>query len=191
MAVRPALFQFSPNRKTRIMTKRFMLAVATASLMFLGAPASGWAEPEHAGRHEFSSEDRAALTDAHIAALKAGLKLTPAQEKNWPAFEAALRDAAKARAARIAEWHEKAKDEHDRLDLIEKLHGKAKALTAHAVEMDKIADAAKPLYDGLDDAQKRRFGMLFHAMMRMHGHMERMGHMGHMGAGQEDSEHAD
>ena len=28
--------------------------------------------------------------------------------------------------------------------------------------MEKIADAAKPLYDGLDDAQKHRFGVLLH-----------------------------
>ena len=47
---------------------------------------------------------------ARIAALKAGLKLTPAQEKNWPALETALREQAKARAARIAEWREKARN---------------------------------------------------------------------------------
>jgi hypothetical protein len=46
--------------------------------------------------------------------------------------------------------------------------------------MEKIADAAKPLYDSLDDTQKRRFGMLLHMMMRMHGHMEHMGHMMHV-----------
>jgi hypothetical protein len=60
---------------------------------------------EDAGAHhpKFSAEDFAAFTDARIAALKAGLKLTPEQEKNWPALEAALRERAKARAARIAE----------------------------------------------------------------------------------------
>src|SRR5439155_23574335 len=36
-----------------------------------------------------SAEDVAAFTDARIAGLKAGLKLTPEQEKNWPAVEAA------------------------------------------------------------------------------------------------------
>ena len=41
-----------------------------------------------------SVEDLAAFTDARIAALKAGLELTPDQAKNWPAFEQALRETA-------------------------------------------------------------------------------------------------
>ena len=65
------------------------------------------------GEHyRVSEEDRAAFTDARIAALKAGLKLTQAQEKNWPTLETAIREEAKARAARVAEWREKSKD-HD------------------------------------------------------------------------------
>ena len=51
---------------------------------------------------ELSQEDRAAFTDARIAALKAGLRLTPDQEKNWPAFETALRDIAKMHEERYA-----------------------------------------------------------------------------------------
>src|SRR5947208_15249232 len=47
-----------------------------------------------------SPEDRAALTDARIAAVKAGLKLTPEQEKLWPPVEAAVRDFAKLRIDR-------------------------------------------------------------------------------------------
>jgi hypothetical protein len=46
-----------------------------------------------------SPEDRAAFTDARIAAVKAGLKLTPDQEKLWPPVEAAVRDLAKLRIA--------------------------------------------------------------------------------------------
>src|SRR5216684_4272300 len=45
-------------------------------------------------------EDRAAFTDARIAAVKAGLKLTPDQEKLWPPVEAAVRDFAKLRIDR-------------------------------------------------------------------------------------------
>src|SRR5258706_10669833 len=45
-------------------------------------------------------EDRAAFTDARIAAVKAGLKLTPDQEKLWPPVEAAVRDLAKLRIDR-------------------------------------------------------------------------------------------
>ena len=55
-------------------------------------------------RPRLTPEDRAALTDARIAGLKAGLKLTPAQEKNWPAVETALRDRAKLRAERFEQF---------------------------------------------------------------------------------------
>ena len=44
-----------------------------------------------------TTEDRAALVDARIAALRTGLRLTPDQEKNWPAVESAIRDLAKQR----------------------------------------------------------------------------------------------
>lgn len=174
------------------MKKRFMLA-ATVSFLFLGSSSGAFAAPpEHSGEHyEFSAEDKAAITDAHIAALKAGLKLTPTQEKNWPALETVLRDVAKARAARMAEWHERAKERHEHPDLIENLRQGAKAMTARAGEMERIADAARPLYDTLDDAQKRRFSTLFHMMARMHGHMAHMGHMMRMEGHSDRHEDAD
>jgi hypothetical protein len=53
--------------------------------------------------HRFSAQDIAAFADARIVALKAGLQLKAEQETNWPALETALRDAAKARVARIEE----------------------------------------------------------------------------------------
>src|SRR5712692_2605902 len=42
------------------------------------------------------------LTDAHIARLKAVLRLTPAQEKYWPPLEAALRDIVRHRREHAA-----------------------------------------------------------------------------------------
>ena len=48
-----------------------------------------------------SPADITAFTDARIAALKAGLELTPDQAKNWPPFEQALRDMAQLRIQRI------------------------------------------------------------------------------------------
>src|SRR5471030_1533926 len=47
-----------------------------------------------------SLEDRAAFADARIAAVHAGLKLTPDQEKLWPPVESAVRDFAKLRIDR-------------------------------------------------------------------------------------------
>src|SRR5512141_3351821 len=51
--------------------------------------------------HErMSPEDRAAFTDARIAAVHAGLKLNADQEKLWPPVESAVRDFAKIRIDR-------------------------------------------------------------------------------------------
>ena len=112
-----------------------------AAFALLGASPGAVAAPAEPEAFQepwaFSPEDRTALTDAHIAALKVGLKLTAAQEKNWPALEAALRDVAKARAARVAEWRENAKERHEHLDLIAGLRKGAKALTERAAEMGK------------------------------------------------------
>jgi zinc resistance-associated protein len=107
-----------------------------------------------------SAEDRSAFTDARIAALKAGLKLTPEQEKNWPTFEAAIRDMSKARADRLAAREK----EQPPADPVERLHRRADALGAAAASLKKLADAEDPLYKSLDDAQKGRFQILAQAL---------------------------
>jgi LTXXQ motif family protein len=145
-----------------------LLALPNLSSAVLAAPPEA---SEDAGGHhpKFSAEDFAAFTDARIAALKAGLRLTPAQEKNWPALETALREQAKARAARIAEWRE-AKEPREHRSVIEGLQQGAKRLAARSAELEKLADAAKPLYDSLDDAQKGRFRALLHIAAGKHWH---------------------
>ena len=75
------------------------LAIAGGSLAYAQKGPDGGKGAE---RWRPTAEDRAALGDARIAALKAGLKLTPEQEKNWPAAEAAMRDLAKQRSERFA-----------------------------------------------------------------------------------------
>ena len=157
--------------------KKHILIAATAAFLALPALSSSvLAEPreafDDAGEHhsKFSPEDFAAFADAHIAALKAGLKLTSAQEKNWPALETALREQAKARAARIAEWREKAKEPREHRSVIEGLQQGAKRLASRSAELEKLADAAKPLFDSLDDAQKGRFRVLLHIATGRHWH---------------------
>src|ERR1700758_2840345 len=55
---------------------------------------------EHLRHVRMSPEDRAAMADARIAAVHAGLKLTAEQEKLWPPVESAVRDFAKLRIDR-------------------------------------------------------------------------------------------
>jgi len=136
-------------------------------------------------RWQASPEDRKAFTDARIAALKAGLELTPEQEKNWPAVEAAIRDMAKARADRMAARA----NEQPPSDPIERLHRRAERLGTMAAGLKKLADAEEPLYKSLDDAQKQRFEILTRAL-RPHHHMgftgwQKRGWSGHDGRGQE------
>jgi hypothetical protein len=71
------------------------LAIASSSIVHAQqrfGESDGYRDgPRFEHRHYLSPEDRAAFVDARIAALKAGLELTPDQAKNWPAFEQALR----------------------------------------------------------------------------------------------------
>src|SRR5208283_1540865 len=126
--------------------KKHLLIAAAAAALSLPVQSSGvFAAPpqQQAGAPwRLSDEDRAALVDARIAGLKAGLKLTPAQEKNWPALEAAIRDRAKARAARAAEWAEKRKEHEGHHDAIEGIQHRAKALESRAAELVKFSEAA-------------------------------------------------
>ncbi|MFG1427839.1 Spy/CpxP family protein refolding chaperone [Roseixanthobacter glucoisosaccharinicivorans] len=119
-------------------------------------PAGG--SEDHGGWRP-SPADRAALTDARIAAIKIGLKLTPEQEKLWPAVETTLRDVAKERAARFAAFQAERK-QGAKPDAIERLRDAAKGLNARAADLVKIADAADPLYKTLDEGQKRRLQIL-------------------------------
>ena len=114
------------------------------------------------------TQDRAAFLDARVAALKAGLELSAEQEKNWPPLESAMRDLAKQRAARFAAWRQRREEGDDQpaaVNPIDRLTRASELLSARAANLQKLASAAKPLYDSLDDAQKRRFAVLFHGSM--------------------------
>jgi hypothetical protein len=120
-------------------------------------------------------EDRAAFADAKIAAVKAGLKLTPDQEKLWPPVEAAVKEFAKLRIdranARMNAWRDD--DSPKSVDPVTRLRDRADSMAATSAALKKIADAADPLYKTLDDGQKRRLAVLTHQEGRFgrgHGH---------------------
>lgn len=137
------------------------LAIAGATFAYAQQPGPGM----RAHGPQLKAEDITALGDARIAALKAGLKLTPEQEKNWPAVETAMRDLAKQRSERFAARANATEPK----DVIERLSLRAEMMQERGASLKKLADAAGPLYKSLDDGQKRRFAMLAHVGAREHG----------------------
>ena len=110
-------------------------------------------------------QERAALFDARLVGFRAGLKLTADQDKNWPAFETALRNVAKDRADRRRQMRSQ-DDDGERPTPIDRLHGISDRLAKRSTELRLVADAAAPLYGSLDDGQKRIFAALFHDLAR-------------------------
>jgi LTXXQ motif family protein len=117
------------------------------------------------GRHmQINPEDRAAFTDARIAAVHAGLKLNPDQEKLWPPVEAAVREFAKLRLDRAnARVNAQSQSQQKPDDPLGRLRERAETMASSAAALKKIADAADPLYKTLDDGQKRRLAILTRA----------------------------
>lgn len=191
--------------------KKFLL-VASAAVIFAGSAATyAIAQqppaPPRPGMEDHwrpSPSDRAAFANARVAALHAGLTLTPEQEKLWPPVESVLRDMAQKRETRIEQRmaeHEKGDkgDKDRRPDAMERLRRGADFMTQTGADMKRLADAAQPLYDKLDDSQKHRLQrMLRHGMHeRMHAGMRERAHRhfsdwrGHHDGRDEDSDRDD
>jgi zinc resistance-associated protein len=150
------------------MTMRLPFAVALAGLVGAGTltmAISAFANPDTDNtpqpyQHFMPSPaDRAAFLDARIAALHAGLELTPDQEKLWPSVEAALRDLSKT----VADAREKAKAEGRPTDPIARLQRMSENQIARGEALKKLADATAPLYSALSSDQKQRLPVLFRA----------------------------
>ena len=113
----------------------------------------------------FSPEDIEAFTDARIAALHAGLRLSPDQQQMWPPVEQAIRDLVKLRREQFRAWRERREQGGDpRDDLPGMLRGMAERQAVRAEALRKLAEAATPLYASFDDGQKRRLRMLVRHM---------------------------
>jgi hypothetical protein len=106
-------------------------------------------------------EDMRAFAEARLAGLKAGLTLTPEQERNWPAFEQAARDMQKLRLDRMNSFMAERRNPQPRSsDPADRLRQRGTAMADTGAALKKLADATDPLYKSLDDNQKRRFAIL-------------------------------
>jgi hypothetical protein len=150
-----------------------IVALAIAGSTAVYAQHRPWFQ-EHMQRMRMSPEDRAAMLDARIAAVHAGLKLNADQEKLWSPVESAVRDFAKMRIDRAnARMNPPAGDSKDAQktpdDPVARLRERADNMAATSTALRKIADAADPLYKTLDDGQKHRLAMLTHMEHRGFG----------------------
>jgi hypothetical protein len=82
--------------------------------------------------------------NSQIAQVKSMLRLTPAQERYWPAVEAALRNLAR-QAAR----------EDDGDSMMQRVKARARSLTSNAAAIQRVVAAARPLIRVLDEQQKQ------------------------------------
>lgn len=130
------------------------------------------------------------MVDLRVARIKSGLRLTAEQEQNWPAVEAAIRELAKERAARISERRAAREAGAARPDFIERMRRGADAMSTQAAGLKKLADVTEPLYKTLDDSQKQRLAGLLRSSDRSamgsergprFSDAERSGHRGHHG----------
>jgi LTXXQ motif family protein len=157
-----------------------LIAFAASRLAIPAAVAQGAGPPPpEMQRMQQWATGHEAMLDAKLAGLKAGLKLTPDQEKLWGPFETAVRAAADMRMEHMEEMMARMHDMRAGDDMekeggefgeamspVARLDRLASRLSEAGAALKKVADAAKPLYDSLDEDQKRVFGFLSREMMR-------------------------
>ena len=162
-----------------VLTAAVIASLAGSAIAFNAFAANGEG-PE--GMHRHGMADMSFMLDARLAGMKAALKLTPDQEKNWGPFEAEVREAAKMRADMMRAHHEEMEKDM-RPTPIEHMNEMSDHLAKASAELKKVSDAAKPLFDSLDENQKRHFGPLLMSL-RGHGMGGEHGHWGHSGHGE-------
>jgi hypothetical protein len=102
-----------------------------------------------------------AFQAARLAALRAGLVLTPGQETHWPAFEQAMRELQQLRLNRVAAMRNARRGDPSQIvDPAERMRQRAARLSENGAVLRRLAEATEPLYQSLDEAQRRRFAIL-------------------------------
>ena len=136
----------------RTVLRMLAAATATAALSVSGftitAAAQSDEQPTHA---ELVQRWAEAGIDAQLKGLKTSLRLTADQEKDWGPFKSAVKDAEKARVLALQ------KEQSSSLSPMDRNSAKADRIAQGQADLEKIVEAAKPLYASLDGAQKHKF----------------------------------
>jgi zinc resistance-associated protein len=105
-------------------------------------------QPTHAELVQHWAE---AGIEAQLKGMKTSLRLTADQESDWAPFEAAVKAAEMARVAALQ------KEQDSSLSPMDRNTAKAERAAQAQANLEKIVEAAKPLYVSLDNAQKHKF----------------------------------
>lgn len=193
--------------------------LAVAALAAVPASVAAAKTMDQIGWRTMTPETRSRLEDGRIAMVKTALQLTADQEKLWAPVETQVRDAFKAREARVEEWKKKREErrteqdksgEAKRVDLAARFERVSQRISERAERMKAFSTAFSPFYASLSDEQKEVLRPLMHQLSpgfghrghrfaegwgpggRHHGWFERDGgHFGHGGPQMQDNDDND
>jgi zinc resistance-associated protein len=132
----------------RTLAAATIAAALSACGFTLTAAAQSDQQPTHA---ELAQHWAEAAIDTQLKGMKIALRLSADQEKDWGPFESAVKDGEKARFIALQ------KEQDSNLSPMDRLNAKAARLEQSTASLEKIVEAAKPLYASLNNAQKRQF----------------------------------
>jgi zinc resistance-associated protein len=124
------------------------VTIAGSSIVYAQQPESEGERRPRPGASQADRPDSTSGQSSNLASLKERLRLTPDQEKNWPAFESAFRALTQSR---------RSQDAARPVDPVPRMRQRAEALTALGAALSRLADAEAPLYNSLNEDQRRQF----------------------------------
>jgi hypothetical protein len=138
----------SSMKRVLLGTLAAVAAAAALSAFAAAAVAQTDQQPTHA---ELQQRWADAAINGQLKSMKASLRLTADQEELWAPFESAVKDGETARLLALQ------KEQSSDLSPMDRLTAKADRLTQSRANLEKIVEAAKPLYASLGEEQKHKF----------------------------------
>jgi hypothetical protein len=176
---------------------------ATAALALVGSTLVYAQQQQGHGHRHFNPDRFARVANSRIAAIKAGLELTPDQLAKWGPYQQSLEDLIQYRVQRMQARQAGQAEQTDQAgqtgqaaptgqasnppahrgggDPFARLSRRADAMTASSPVLKKVADAGEPLYQSLTDAQKARFRVMTRLLLPQLHLMGRRGGQGGRG----------
>ncbi|MCB5176582.1 MULTISPECIES: Spy/CpxP family protein refolding chaperone [Microvirga] len=135
-------------------TGTFALAQGTAPANPAG-PGTAQENTTRPERRGMSQDDFNRFVDARIAGIKAGLRLTPEQERLWQPVEDAIRSNANERFTRMEQRRSMRGQDRQEMDFMQRLERRGTMMTERAQRTSALATAMRPLWNSFNDDQKR------------------------------------